>query len=220
MEARNAPWNFRRLLMRSGLAVSLRWAGYFEEAHDVAEDTYRRYVEYAGEEHRATLTMATNLMCDRRLVDDLVRANVLGEATVAAWEKVTGDDHPCTLNARANLAVILRARGYPAAALEMNQAALEGFRRLYAYDHPSTLIVMTHLASDLAAIGEAREARGIGQEVVAKSRPLAVPCTRAPSRHPPIWPWTCGRPETGTPPTSSRARPWAGLTGGCPQSTR
>lgn len=184
MEARDEPWNFRRLLVASGLAVSLRWAGYFAEARDVAEDTFRRYVEYAGEEHRATLTMATNLMCDRRLVDDLVRANELGEATLAAWEKITGSGHPCTLNAMANLAVILRTRGYPAAALKMNQAALEGFRRLYAYDHPSTLIVMTHLASDLAAVGEARQAREIGEEVVAKSTATRGPlhtCTLAAS---------------------------------------
>jgi tetratricopeptide (TPR) repeat protein len=184
MEARAEPWNFRRLLMAGGLSVSLRWAGFFAEAHDLAEDIYRRYAEYAGEEHRATLTMATNLMCDRRLVDDLVGAAELGEATVAAWEKVTGTGHPCTLNAKANLAVILRAQRYPAAALEMNQAALEGFRRLYAYDHPSTLIVMTHLASDLAAVGEARQAREIGEEVVAKSTAIRGPlhtCTLAAS---------------------------------------
>lgn len=182
MEARDEPWNFLRLLVSSGLAVSLRWAGYSVEAHDVAEDVYRRYVDYAGEEHRQTLTMATNLMCDRRLVDDLVRAAELGEATVAAWEKVTGSGHPCTLNAKANLAVILRARGYPAAALEVNQATLEGFRRLYTYDHPNTLIVMTHLASDLAAVGETRQARDIGEDVVAKSTATRGPlhtCTLA-----------------------------------------
>jgi tetratricopeptide (TPR) repeat protein len=184
MEARSEPWNFRRLLMGGGLSVSLRWAGYFAEAHGVAEDIYRRYVEYAGEEHRATLTMATNLMCDRRLVDDLIRAAELGEATVAAWEKVTGAGHPSTLNAKANLAVILRAQRYPAAALEMNQATLDGFRRLYAYDHPSILIVMTHLASDLAAVGEAQRAREIGEEVVAKSTAIRGPlhtCTLAAS---------------------------------------
>lgn len=184
MDARAEPWNFRRLLMDSGLAVSLRWAGYYVEAHDRAEATYRRYVEYAGEEHRATLTMATSLMCDRRMVDDLVPAAELGEATVAAWEKITGSGHPCTLNAKANLAVILRARGYPAAALELNQAALAGFRSLHAYDHPSTLIVMTNLASDLAAVGEARQAREIGEEVVAKStatRGPLHPCTLAAS---------------------------------------
>ncbi|HEY1705843.1 MAG TPA: FxSxx-COOH system tetratricopeptide repeat protein [Trebonia sp.] len=182
MEARGEPHNFSRLLMDSGLAVSLRWAGYFAEAHAVAEDTYRQYVGYAGEGHRATLTMATNLMCDRRLVNDLEGAAGLGAATVAAWEKATSGGHPCTLNAKGNLAVILRAQGYPAAALDMNQRVLEGLRDLYSYDHPTTLIVMTHLASDLAAIGEARQAREVGEEVVAKSTATRGPlhtCTLA-----------------------------------------
>jgi tetratricopeptide (TPR) repeat protein len=178
--ARGEPWDFRRLLMTGGFAVSLRRAGYYVEAHRLAEDTYQRYVDYAGEEHRATLAMATNLMCDRRMVDDLVPAAELGEANVAAWEKITGSSHPCTLRAKANLAVVLRARGYPAAAVELNQAALAAFRRLYAYDHPSILIVMTNLASDLAAIGEARRAREIGEEVVPKSTAARGP----------LHPWT------------------------------
>lgn len=178
MEARNEPWNFTRLLMYSALAVSLRRVGYYVEAHELAEDVYRRYVEYAGEEHRFTLSMAINLMCDRRVADDLVRAGELGEATVTAWEKVAGQGHPNTLNAKANFAVILRMRGYPAAALEMNQTALEGFRRLYSFYHPNMLIAMTNLASDLAAVGDVRQARQVGEEVVANCRD-----TRGP-RHP------------------------------------
>jgi hypothetical protein len=51
-EARNSPWNFFRLNAYNGLPVSLRRAGYYEEAREVAEDAYRRYVAYAG---RSTL---------------------------------------------------------------------------------------------------------------------------------------------------------------------
>lgn len=171
MDARGEPWNFNRLEMFSGVAVSLRWAGYYPEARDLAEDVYRRYVDFAGEDDRYTLMAATNLICDRRIVGDLVQAEDLGRATVAAWKRIVGPGHPNTLSAQANLATVLRGRQFPSAAREMNQAALDGFRRLFpAYDHPSTLIVMTNLASDLAAVGEVREARAIGEEAIAMSQ--------------------------------------------------
>lgn len=175
METRNEPRNFLHLEASSRIAASLRRLGYYAEAHDLAEDIYRRYVNYAGQNHRATLVMAINLICDRRVVDELAGANELGAATVAAWETISGPGHPNTLNAKVNLAVVLRARGYPVAALELNQAALDGFRRLYAYDHPSTLIVLTNLASDLAAVGDVYQARQLGEEVVAKSGRLRGP---------------------------------------------
>ncbi|MCW2929788.1 MAG: hypothetical protein JWM19_750 [Actinomycetia bacterium] len=172
MERRNEPWNFLRLDIFAGLSVSLRRVGYYGEARDLAEEVYRRYVEFAGEQHRATLVMATNLMCDRRVVDDLASAEVLGDATVRAWEKVAGPGHPNTLNARANLAVILRMRGNPSAALELNEAVVQGSHGLFPYEHehPNTLIAMTNLASDLAAVGDVRRAREIGEQVIAASR--------------------------------------------------
>jgi hypothetical protein len=170
MEARDEPWNLLRLLMFGGLSVSLRGVGLYVEAHGIAEDVYQRYVDNIGTEHRATLQMATHLMCDRRAVDELGPAAELGRATVAAYEKVVGQGHSNTLIAKANLAVILRAQGYPAAAQELNHAALEGHRQLFAYDHPNILTIMTNLASDLAATGDVRQAREIGEEAVAKSR--------------------------------------------------
>jgi tetratricopeptide (TPR) repeat protein len=171
MDARGEPWNVNRLEMFSGVAVSLRWAGYYPEARELAEDVYRRYVDFAGEDDRYTLMAATNLICDRRIVGDLVQAEELGRATVAAWKRIVGPGHPNTLSAQANLSTVLRARQFPSAAREMNQAALDGFRRLFpAYAHPSTLIVMTNLASDLAAVGEVREARAIGEEAIAMSQ--------------------------------------------------
>jgi len=175
MDVRNEPWNFLRLDVFGGLSVSLRRVGYYVEASERAEEVYRRYIEYAGEAHRGTLVTATNLICDRRAVDDLTGAQELGEATVLAWEKVVGPEHPNTLIAKANLAVALRTRGYPAAAGELNQAVLEAHRRLYAYDHPNTIIVMTNLASDLAAVGDVQRARDIGEQALAASREVRGP---------------------------------------------
>lgn len=176
------PWTFQHLEALLDLSASLRRAGYYPEARSLSEDVYRRYVEYAGEEHRATLVAATNLICDRRVVDDLAGAVALGEATVPAWEKVAEPGHPNTLSARANLAVALRMRGYLAAAQEMNEATLEGFRQVYSYEHHNILAVMTNLASDLAAVGDVRRAREMGEQVVAASREVrgaAHPATLA-----------------------------------------
>jgi hypothetical protein len=138
MDQRSEPWNFLRLGVYAELSVSLRLAGYYAEAHDLAEDLHRRYVEYVGHEHRATLVLATSLICARRVVDDLPSAAELGEATIQAWDKVTGPGHPNALAARANHAVTSRMRGYPAPALEMNQAALAGFEQLTP-EHPQAL---------------------------------------------------------------------------------
>jgi len=175
MEARQEPWRFFRLEIHSGLSAALRRGGYYAEAHAIAEDMYGRYLTLAGEAHRATLVAATNLVCDRRVVDDLAGAQDLGEQTALMWQKVAGAGHPNTLSARANLAVVLRMRGNPAAAREMNESVLVGLQRLYPRDrypheHPSTLIVMTNLASDLAAVGAVQQSRELGERTLTASR--------------------------------------------------
>jgi tetratricopeptide (TPR) repeat protein len=175
MEARNEPWNFLRLDVYAGLSVALRRLGYYREAHNLAEDVYRRYLEFAGEEHRAALVMATNLICDRRVIDDLAGAQELGESTVRLWEKVAGPTHPNTLAAQGNLAVVLRMRGNPATAREMNESVLARFREHFSYDHPSILVVMTNLASDLAAVGDVHRARELGEKAVAASKKVRGP---------------------------------------------
>jgi tetratricopeptide (TPR) repeat protein len=170
MEQRDEPWRLYRLEIYVGLAAALRRVGYYREAWALAEENLRRYQALVGDEHRETLLAATNLINDRRVIDDLAGAQELGEQTVTSWDKIVGAGHPNTLAARANLAVVLRMRGYLDAAREMNESVLAGLRQLYAYDHPSTLVVMTNLASDLAAIGDVGRAREIGEQAVAASR--------------------------------------------------
>jgi tetratricopeptide (TPR) repeat protein len=175
MEARQEPWRFFRLEIQGGLSVALRRGGYYPEARAIAEDVYDRYLTLAGGAHRATLVAAMNLVCDRRVADDLVDAQELGEQTALTWEKVAGSGHPNTLATRANLAVVLRMRGNPAAAREMNEGVLAGFQRLYPRDrypneHSCTLVVMTNLASDLTAVGDVKQARELGERTLAASR--------------------------------------------------
>lgn len=175
LERRDEPWRLYRLAIYVGLAAALRRIGLYQEGWELAEDNLRRYRALVGDEHREVLVAATNLINDRRVVDELGGAQELGEQTVASWDKIVGADHPNTLAARANLAVVLRMRGNPGAARETNESVLAGFRRLYAYDHPSTLVVMTNLASDLAAIGDVRRAREIGEQAVAASQQTRGP---------------------------------------------
>jgi tetratricopeptide (TPR) repeat protein len=175
MEARQEPRRFFRLEIQGGLGVALRRGGYYPEARAIAEDVYERYLTLAGGAHRATLAAAMNLICDRRVADDLAGAQELGEQTALTWEKVAGPGHPNTLATRANLAVVLRMRGNPAAARDMNEGVLAGFQRLYPRDrypneHPCTLVVMTNLASDLTAVGAVKQARELGERTLAASR--------------------------------------------------
>jgi hypothetical protein len=170
MVARDEPWNFLRLDVFAGLSLSLRALGYYSEPHEIAEDIYARYVDQFGEDHRATLVAATNLICTRRLVDDLAGSTDLGERTVASWERAAGPGHPNALIARANLAVTLRASGDPMSASTLNEEVLNGFRGVYEDGHANTLAVMTNLASDLAAMGDVSEARSLGERAATESR--------------------------------------------------
>lgn len=169
-EARQEPWRFFRLEIFSGLSQTLRRAGYYSQAHEIAADVYERYRTLAGDEHRATLVAATNLICDRRAVGDLSGARELGTRTAESWERIAGASHPNTLATRANLAAVLRLGDNPLAARGLNEGVLAGFNRIYADDHPSILAVMTNLASDLAAIGEVRAARELGERTLTASR--------------------------------------------------
>jgi tetratricopeptide (TPR) repeat protein len=175
MEERHEPWRYFRLNIYAGLSVALRRSGYYQQARQMAEDVYERYLALAGDQYRATLLTATNLICDRRVTDDLAGAQELGEHTVRSWERVVGPGHPNTLAARANLAVVLRMRGDNADARDINEQVLAGFRNVYAYDHPSILVVMTNLASDLAAVGEVQRARELGEQALAASRVVRGP---------------------------------------------
>ncbi len=175
MDERRDPWLFFRLDVYAGLSVALRRSGFYEQGREMAEDVYRRYLALVGDQHRSALFAATNLICDRRVTDDLAGAEELGRHTLVGWETVAGPDHPNALATRVNLAVVLRLRGDNEAAREMDERALAGFRRCYAYDHPSTLVASTNLASDLAAVGEIHQARELGEQTLVASRVVRGP---------------------------------------------
>ena len=93
MEERREPWLFFRLDVYGGLSVALRRSGFYDQARAMAEDVYGRYLALVGDQHRSALFTATNLICDRRVTDDLAPAQELGEHTLLSWEKVAGPNH-------------------------------------------------------------------------------------------------------------------------------
>lgn len=181
-ESRNEPWHVRWLLTDLDMVVALRRAGFYQEARGEGEMVLTRHINTLGAEHRQTMTVATNLINDRRLTDDLDGAQQLGTQTLADWEKAAGTDHPNTLATVANSALVLRARGNPQGAREYNERARSGMSSSLGVDHPHTLVVATNLASDLAALGEIRQARQLGEETLAASIRVmgeSHPCTLA-----------------------------------------
>jgi tetratricopeptide (TPR) repeat protein len=170
LEQKHEPWNHFRLLVASDLSVSLRRAGFYADAVALGEEVHGRSFGVRGENHRESLRAATNLICDRRLIDDLGGAQELGEQTLIAWEEIAGRDHPNTVATRVNLAIVLRLRGNPRAAQKLDERALDDFTRLFGERHPSSLTTMMCLASDLAAIGEVRKARVLGENALVLSR--------------------------------------------------
>jgi len=170
LEQKGEPWNHFRLIVGSDLGVSLRRAGYRAEAAELGNTVLRRCVQIRGANHRETLRTATNVINDRRLVDDLTGAQALGERTAAAWKDVVGADHANTVSAQVNLAIVLRSRGNPRDALQLDERALKDLTNIFGEAHPSPLAAMANLASDLAAIGEARRARELGEHALELSR--------------------------------------------------
>jgi tetratricopeptide (TPR) repeat protein len=169
LERRNRPWNLFRLLVGAELSVCLRRIGLYEQARDEGENILERHIDLVGKEHRRTLVVATSLITDRRLADDLDGAAELGEWVLDAWDRDAGPDHPNTHAAQVNLAAVLRERGQPERARELDEYALRGFIDHYGEDHPNALVAKVNLASDLAALGAHQDARELDEAALSAS---------------------------------------------------
>lgn len=169
------PWNQFRLLAAADFVISLRRAGFREDAAEEGEQVLKLYISVMGPENRDTLRAAVNIMNDRRMIGDLSGAQELGDRAIEGLEKVVGRDHPNTVAARANLANVLRVAGNLKGAREIDEQALQDFTQIFGEEHPSTLAVMTNLGSDLAAMGEVRLARQHGERSLELHRRVRLP---------------------------------------------
>lgn len=161
----NSQW----LTVCEEFATALRKAGHHWDALQQREHVLQRYRDYLGDDHMDTLRSATNLINDRRAVDDLAGAEELARETYNRCQKSSPPvDLLCA--AQLNLASVLRAAGNADEALANDEQAMNGLIRIYGDLHPFTLAANVNYASDLAACGRLGEAIQLGHETLAKCR--------------------------------------------------
>ena len=91
-------------MVAADFGVSLRRAGFREDAATEGEEVLKLYASVLGSGNRDALRAAVNIINDRRITGDLAGARKLGEQTAESWEKVAGRGHPNTVAALVNLA--------------------------------------------------------------------------------------------------------------------
>ncbi|WP_170140911.1 FxSxx-COOH system tetratricopeptide repeat protein [Allonocardiopsis opalescens] len=167
-DVRKHPWRLRAFL---DFSISLREAGYLDDARQVGEKVLAEHREFLSDRNVETLSAASSVVNDLRLTGDLAAARALGEKTLEGYERIQDLIGPLSNTAvLVNLAIVLRLQGEPQAARELDERALETFRSVFDSDHPHVLAARANLASDLAAMGETERARDIGTEALRSSR--------------------------------------------------
>lgn len=151
-----------------GFATALRKAGHHWDALQQREHVLQRYRDYLGDEHMFTLTAATNLINDRRAVEDLAGAEELAHETYDRCRKSSPPDDLLLYAAQLNLASVLRAAGDAQDALSHDEQARNGLIRIYGDPHPFALAANINYATDLAMSGRLGEAIQLGHETLAK----------------------------------------------------
>jgi tetratricopeptide (TPR) repeat protein len=155
------------LSAREGFATALRKAGHHWPARNVSEDVVQRCRAYLGADHMYTLRAATNLVNDRRAVDDLVGAEELARETRDLCLASSAPDD-LLYAALVNLASVLRVAGRPDEARSCDEQALRGLIRIHGGEHPFTLAASINFASDLAAGRRLGDAIRVGHETLEK----------------------------------------------------
>jgi tetratricopeptide (TPR) repeat protein len=170
VERRGEEPRLPTLLYALDLGVALRRTGDRQEALNRLEPVLGRHHALVGTRHRQSLSVATNLINDRRLAGDLDGARRLGRLTVDTWAEVAGADHPNTLAAIANLAIVHRLQGRPDQARHDDARVLARLTELFDAEHPYCLAVTANLAADHAALGDTGEAVRLGERALDGSR--------------------------------------------------
>ena len=166
-ESADAWENSEWLRVGEEFATALRKAGHHWDALQQREHVLQRYRDYLGDNHMDTLRSATNLINDRRAVDDLAGAEELARET---YERCLEASPPTDLlcAAQLNLASVLRVAGNVHEALSNDKQAMNGLIRIYGDLHPFTLAANINYVSDLVSCGRLGEAIQLGHETLAK----------------------------------------------------
>jgi tetratricopeptide (TPR) repeat protein len=161
----NTQW----LTASEQFATALRKAGYHWDALQQREHVLQRYRDYLGDDHIDTLTAATNLISDRRAVDDLTGAEELARETLGRCQE-SSTPHDLLCAAQLNLASVLREVGSTEEALSNDRQATNGLIRIYGDLHPFALAASINYATDFARCGRLGEAIQLGHETLDKCR--------------------------------------------------
>lgn len=164
------PWV---LWQAKDLSVARRKMGLLDEALDLAEDVYQKYVALFGERHPDTLAAAMNLGNARRVYGDvnqqaelMEQAGRQVEAVFKLYSEVFSEDHPYTYGCALNLAIVLRRTGDLGGARRLLEDAYSGLRQRLGENHHSTLTSMTALATSLSETGDVQGGRELGERAL------------------------------------------------------
>jgi tetratricopeptide (TPR) repeat protein len=170
------------LRARKNYAVSLRKAGRYQEALNLARQVRADHEDVYGTAHFEFVAAATNLANDCRM------CGLADEALLYAQEAHTASRqldprHPFTAACAVNLAAVRREAGEYAQALRLDEEAREILTASLGEDHPYTLAARVDLASDLAGLGRTAEAAALGESTLAQcgrvrgdSHPYTLQC--------------------------------------------
>jgi tetratricopeptide (TPR) repeat protein len=165
--------HYESLQTATDLSIALRRiASTYDEALELALDTFGRSSRLLGLGHPDTLAVAISLTNIQRTIGQTEKALALAETTVDRYPDIYGPTHPYSYGCSGNLALMRRVTGDPARARDLNGTALAGLDARLGREHHYSLTVATNLASDRAALGDIAGAVALGQETLAQLRVL------------------------------------------------
>jgi tetratricopeptide (TPR) repeat protein len=172
------------------LSVVRRKMGLLQEALDLAEEVYEKYVASYGPRHPDTLAASMNLGNARRVYGDvhrddeqLTQADRDMQEALTSYSEVYGLSHPYTHGCALNLAIVRRRNGDVVTARTFLENARLGFQMALGDDHHFSLIALTELATSLSTTDAYEEARAAGDQaleglrrIVGSDHPHSLAC--------------------------------------------
>ncbi|WP_433206709.1 FxSxx-COOH system tetratricopeptide repeat protein [Dactylosporangium sp. CS-047395] len=160
------------VMTAGGVAADLRALGRYDEAYELAEDTYARARRTFGDEHDKTLLAANNLAVSLRLVGDFRGAAAYDEDTLDRRRRNFGEQHPHTLLAANNYAHDLRALGRFQESRQLLDTILPTYRTLLGESAAPTLRAAKNLAVTLRKLGDITAAQQLTADTLQRYRNL------------------------------------------------
>lgn len=134
------------------------------------EAAFELGIQFIGDEHRYTLSIASNLAETFRALGDLANARKVHEHVLALRERKLGPDHQDTLTSKGGLAATLQALGSRSdriQAMELKAQTLESLERVFGSENSDTLTARNNLAIALGELGNLEDARRLLEQTLA-----------------------------------------------------